>query len=138
MISFGTNRPEYLSPFIQALDNSRRSQHQPKYLRIYESTKGIIFLGTPHRGSGSAEWAQIISDLARFALQDSNTSILRGLSPNSELLENLQNSFLQILEDGKIHVHSFYETMGMTGLYGLRGVVSRTMAFNQESNQKLT
>ncbi|KAI9899277.1 hypothetical protein N3K66_005738 [Trichothecium roseum] len=84
-----------------ALDNSRRSQHQPQYLNVYSSTKGIVFLGTPHGGARA----------------------LRGLSPNSELLENLRKVFLQMLEDDQFGIHSFYETKSKSGILGLDGLV---------------
>ena len=107
-------------PPSQALDNSKRSIHQPQYLNIYSSTKGIIFLGTPHRGSGSAGWGLLASNLAKVALQGPNERILKGLTVNSELLENLMQVFLQMLEDGNFQIHSFFETKPMIGLYGLR------------------
>jgi hypothetical protein len=58
--------------------------------------------------------------LAKVALQGPNDKILKGLKPNNELLENLRMVFLQMLEDNKFKIHSFYETQPMLGLYGLR------------------
>ncbi|OBS22671.1 hypothetical protein FPOA_09003 [Fusarium poae] len=106
-----------------ALAISKNSQHQPQYLPIYSSVSGIIFLGTPHRGSSTAGWGLIASNLTRFALQRPSRSLLRGLNPNSEVLENLQRTFLQMLEDGHFTIHSFWETKPMNGLKGLRGLV---------------
>ncbi|KAF8854985.1 hypothetical protein BDZ45DRAFT_596319, partial [Acephala macrosclerotiorum] len=104
------------------LDNSQRTK-QSKFLRVYESTKSIVFLGTPHNGSGAANWGSLAGNLAQFALQGTNKKILKALAPNSELLERLRDVFLQILEDGNISIHSFYEAKGMTGIYGLQGRV---------------
>ena len=112
-----------LLTYSKALDNSKRSQHQPQYLPIYESTRGIIFLGTPHRGSTAASWGILASNLAKVALQGPNEKILKTLKPNNELLENLHMVFLQMLEDRKIKIHSFYETQPMLGVYGLRDLV---------------
>ncbi|MCJ1245334.1 hypothetical protein MMC30_002538 [Trapelia coarctata] len=103
-----------------ALENSKNSTHQPQYLPIYSSTKGIIFLGTPHGGSSSANWGILASNLAKVALQGPNERVLRGLRPNNELLENLRKVFLQMLEDSHFQIHSFYETQSMLGIYGLR------------------
>ncbi|KAM5353202.1 hypothetical protein ACJZ2D_016905 [Fusarium nematophilum] len=90
---------------------------------IYSSVSGIVFLGTPHNGSGTAGWGLIASNLAKFALQRPSKSILRGLEPNNEVLENLQRTFLQMLEDGHFTIHSFYETVPMPGVKGLKGLV---------------
>jgi hypothetical protein len=84
-----------------------------------------VFIGTPHRGSAAASWGLLASNLAKFALQEPNAKILRELVPSSELLENLRLLFLQMLEDGKFQIHSFYETKGMAGLYGMQGEVSK-------------
>jgi hypothetical protein len=92
-------------------------------MEVYQSTKGIIFLGTPHSGSDTASWGLLASNLAKFALRGRNKELLRGLAPHNELLENLNKSFRQILEDGRLHIHCFYETRAMTGLYGLNGLV---------------
>ncbi|KAH8595071.1 Alpha/Beta hydrolase protein [Bisporella sp. PMI_857] len=101
------------------LDNSKRSTHQPQYLPIYDSTNAIIFLGTPHGGSTSTNWGLLASNLTKFALQGPSERIIKGLKPNSELLENLRKVFLQMLEDNKFKIHTFYETKSMLGMYGL-------------------
>ncbi|KAF2967343.1 hypothetical protein GQX73_g6206 [Xylaria multiplex] len=106
-----------------ALRNSRGSKHQPQYLSIYESTRGIIFLGTPHGGSHTANWGLVASNIIKCTLQEPAERVLRGLTPNNELLENLRKMFLEMLEDGHFGVHSFYETKAMTGIYGINGLV---------------
>ncbi|KAF4447144.1 hypothetical protein F53441_9289 [Fusarium austroafricanum] len=106
-----------------ALAISKNSQHQPQYLPIYSSLLGIVFLATPHNGSGTAGWGLIASNLAKFALQRPSTSVLRGLKPSNELLVNLQRTFLQMLEDGHFTIHSFWETVPMSGIKGLKGLV---------------
>lgn len=98
-----------------ALDSSRRSTHQPQYLPLYTSTHGIIFLGTPHRGSSAASWGLLASNLAKIAGKGTNDKVLKGLLLNSELLEHYRRVFLQMLEDGGLRIHSFYETRGLLG-----------------------
>ncbi|KAM0548837.1 hypothetical protein ACHAPJ_009693 [Fusarium lateritium] len=100
-----------------------KSSRQPKLLPIFESTKGIVFLGTPHSGSKSATWGLLATNLAKFALQGSNQKVLRGLVPNSELLETFSEQFRQLLDEGGFSVHSFYETQTMSTLYGIEDVV---------------
>lgn len=113
--------------FLQVLEKSRSSRHQPKFLSIYESIIGVIFLGTPHRGSADATWGLLVSNLAKFTLQDANDKVLRGLTTDSEMLEQLRETFGKILEDGKFYIWSFHETRGPQNFHGLHGVVSFTL-----------
>lgn len=91
-----------------------------------ERTRFIVFLGTPHRGSGCADWGQIASSLARVAMQDSNKKILETLEVNNEVLDNIHEDFKQIASKGKFKVHSFQEARGVTGVRGLEGKVGTT------------
>ncbi|KAK4443240.1 Alpha/Beta hydrolase protein, partial [Podospora aff. communis PSN243] len=83
----------------------------------------IVFLGTPHRGSESADWGKIAANLAALALQDSNRRILDALKVESEVLDNIQENFVNLLDKSGIRVHSFQEAKGMTGVKGLHGKV---------------
>lgn len=98
-------------------------------MNIYLSTTGIVFLGTPHGGSTVADWGLISSNLTKLAMHGTSTRVPKGLTPNDEPLENLRKSFLKILEYGHFSIHSFYETLPMTGINGLNGLVS-TPALN--------
>jgi len=80
----------------------------------------IIFLGTPHRGADSAEWGKIAANLAVMALQDANKKMLDALKVDSEVLDYIQENFVNLLKGG-IKVHSFQEARGMTGIIGLHG-----------------
>jgi hypothetical protein len=111
---------------IYALDNSKRATHQTQYLPIYSSTKGIIFPGTPHGGSTTANWGLLASNVTKLALQGPTDEILRALKPNDELLEKLRKIFLQMLEDNHFKIHSFYERRPVLEVYGLNGRVSTT------------
>ncbi|KAF5854463.1 hypothetical protein GGP41_007228 [Bipolaris sorokiniana] len=88
-----------------------------------ERTKLIVFLGTPHRGSKYAGWGQTASNIARVTMQDSNKKILETLEVNNEILDNIHETFMQIVFKGKFKVHSFYEARGVTGMRGLKGKV---------------
>ncbi|KAI1118919.1 hypothetical protein F5Y14DRAFT_438398 [Nemania sp. NC0429] len=85
--------------------------------------KFVVFLGTPHRGSSSAGWGVVASNLATVALQDSNKQIVRALETNSEVLDNIHDEFLDIAQGASIKVHSFQEARAITGVKGLAGKV---------------
>lgn len=81
-----------------------------------------MFLGTPHRSTVAADWGIIAARLAKMALQNPNQRVLDALEVDSEVLDNIQRSFIQILSQstGRIKVHSFQEARftGIKGLYG--------------------
>lgn len=87
-------------------------------------TRLIIFLGTPHRGSAYAGWGQVASNLARFALQDSNKKILGSLEVNGEVLDNIHEEFKTIAHEYALKIHSFQEARGLLGIKGFDGKVS--------------
>lgn len=88
-----------------------------------QRTKLIVFLGTPHRGSGMAGWGQIASNLALVAMQDSHKKILKTLEVDSEVLDNIHEQFMLTISQCDIRIHSFQEGQGATGVKGLHGKV---------------
>jgi pimeloyl-ACP methyl ester carboxylesterase len=100
----------------QAILQSKNSP-EPHLQNLFKMTKGIIFMGTPHAGSWMADWFKIPIDIFGI-LKSNNTSLLRVLQTNDELLRSLNKDFLSLLRvlregDGqKIHVTCFYEELG--------------------------
>ncbi|KAK0645815.1 Alpha/Beta hydrolase protein [Cercophora newfieldiana] len=77
------------------------------YKDIADSTKGIIFFGTPHKGADAATWARQISDIVQVALHRPPASFL-------ETLERHSPDLLKISEDFRVFapryaITSFYE-----------------------------
>ncbi|KAL9616022.1 MAG: hypothetical protein Q9160_009060 [Pyrenula sp. 1 TL-2023] len=112
---FQANNKNSISQHGRDLDDEaiRRSE------KIRNQTKLIIFLGTPHRGSAYSGWGQIISNLARVALQDSNKKLVKTLDVNHEVLDNIHEEFKAITFKGFFKIHSFQEAQGVTGMKGL-------------------
>lgn len=81
------------------------STHGP----IAHCIRGVIFLGTPHRGSRSASQAQIISKIVNTATLGSGvrSDLLRTLQVPSPELETISRHATQLLK--KISIVSFYE-----------------------------
>ena len=63
---------------------------------ILDATRGIIFLGTPHRGSGAAALPKLIAIIQGF--QDVNMGLVRDLERDSQTLDRIGDSFGQILD----------------------------------------
>ncbi|KAI1635272.1 hypothetical protein F4809DRAFT_614548 [Biscogniauxia mediterranea] len=106
----------------EALNQSHTAPDHRK--RVVESTHGIIFLGTPHRGSSAASYGKIAVTLTKiFAAQSANTKILRTLEVGSEVLERITRSFYETWhQHGAIQAYSFHEEKDITklGIFRMR------------------
>lgn len=85
---------------------------------IFESTKGIIFMGTPHKGSWMARWAKIpVSAIG--LIMPTNPSLLDVLQTDNQYLESIQTRFSVMLreqrESGRqLEVTCFFEELSLT------------------------
>jgi hypothetical protein len=84
---------------------------QSRYKQIHTATTGIIFLGTPHRGSGVANLGQVAALIAGAAVpgwQVFNRGLLKSLEKDNDNLFQTSNRFANICAG--MRIHSFYET----------------------------
>lgn len=101
-----TFRPTVLT--IQALVSATR--HGSEYLPIAESTVGVIFLGTPHRGSPAAAWGALIASLAPpgFVVED---RLLKALEQQSDSLADRLRDFSHWLFSESVSVVCAFEQL---------------------------
>lgn len=52
---------------------------EPRYHTIKDSTLGLIFLGTPHRGSDKATYGKVLATLAQFVIHRPAPHLLNAL-----------------------------------------------------------
>ncbi|KAL8760155.1 MAG: hypothetical protein Q9184_003412 [Pyrenodesmia sp. 2 TL-2023] len=76
---------------------------------IIPHTYGVIFLGTPHRGSNSASIGKIAYQITRVVTKRPNIRLLRGLERRSEILDRIADSFNQTILKHKLSIYSFRE-----------------------------
>src|SRR4051794_2103562 len=67
----------------------------PTLGEIYANTKGVIFLGTPHRGSDKEGLGEVVSKIAKFSFRQPNEQLLQTLKPVSHILENQRDQLLE-------------------------------------------
>ncbi|XTI88791.1 hypothetical protein V2W45_1307553 [Cenococcum geophilum] len=98
-----------------ALSTAR--QRPERHLRkVLHCTRGILFLGTPHHGSGLAQWAERLAK-AIGLLKQTNPQILAVLESDSEVLARIQDSFHAMIrlrtQDGlpPIEITCFFEEL---------------------------
>ena len=87
---------------------------KPDLASILDATHGIIFLGTPHRGSSVTTLPKLVASIIQ-AVQDVNVDLIRDLERESQTLDRIADSFGQILVRRMITVFSFEEELGMGG-----------------------
>jgi len=74
---------------------------------IYVSTFAVLFLGTPHGGSGKARLAarfrRVLDTLAPSKVWDTNGQLLEALREGSEILQNITDQFVPIMKQFRIY-----------------------------------
>ncbi|CAH0004006.1 unnamed protein product [Clonostachys byssicola] len=101
------------------------------YRQIFQSTRGIIFMGTPHHGSEAASYAQHLTNLMS-SMKQVNTKLLEALKKDSEMLENIHDDFCLLIREKRQSsmerapgIVCFFEELPMRAL---GCVVSKTSA----------
>ncbi|KAJ6143763.1 hypothetical protein N7471_003216 [Penicillium samsonianum] len=98
------------------------NQRPERHLRdILHSTRGIIFLGTPHHGAGLARWAEALSRSIGL-VKKTNSEIVGVLKRDSEVLARIQDGFHTMVKARStqslppIEITCFYEEMPLPGV----------------------
>ncbi|KAI1299607.1 hypothetical protein F5Y03DRAFT_249326 [Xylaria venustula] len=76
---------------------------------ILKSTTGVMFLGTPHRGSSAAGVGEIARKAAGLLLMDTNSRLLDSLSLRNSDLERCQDVFSSLWLKYNFQVKTFQE-----------------------------
>ncbi|ORX93463.1 Alpha/Beta hydrolase protein, partial [Clohesyomyces aquaticus] len=106
--------------------NARRGQ-------IGQDTKRVIFMGTPHRGSSPAKYAELVANVAKVAFwRHPNTQLVQGLKQDSILLDKNRKSFASISKD--LPIGSAFEEKGFLNM-GL--IVERASAAMDTFNEQV-
>lgn len=108
-----------------------RNHPEPRLRSIFESTKGLAFMGTPHDGSWTRDWANIrASDLG--VLKSTNRSLLEILETDDEYLQSVQDRFCALIQEKPTGGHSleitcFFEELPLPGVVELVPKKSATL-----------
>ncbi len=97
-----------------------RQREDPHLKNILLSTRGIIFLGTPHHGAGLARWAELLSRSIGF-IKQTNAPVVEVLKRDSEVLARIQDSFHTMVmarnrEGRPVEITCFFEELPLPGV----------------------
>lgn len=99
--------------------SSTCGQGQKHLRRVFESTKGIMFFGTPHEGSDPlGVLLHPIKLLAKAIGYNVDDKIVNHLLPSSERLRELRLDFGPLAQEQRWIIHSFQEHIGLPALNG--------------------
>lgn len=86
-------------------------------MALLEAIAGVIFLGTPHRGSPQlAAFGEFARSLVSSLRMATSASILEALSLKSSDLERSQHSFSALWYKHNFQVKTFQEGLGLSGV----------------------
>ncbi|KAF6229944.1 hypothetical protein HO133_004281 [Letharia lupina] len=103
-----------LSP-QQALIRSAQLYNHKESLelgRIYQYTRGVVFMATPHRGSGKTPYVDIVVNAARVTLRNPNKELLNSLRENAAPLNQERKTFTTIRD--QVPIVCLYEESATT------------------------
>lgn len=97
---------------------------------VFVSTYGILFLGTPHKGSDIAEWGSRLEWICGAVMPkkfvDTQPQLVDALKKDNETLQNIDRQFIQLTS--RFHIYFFHESKP-TNLKGtLRFIVDEESA----------
>ncbi|KAK4196100.1 hypothetical protein QBC40DRAFT_287873 [Triangularia verruculosa] len=73
---------------------------------IFDSTKTVLFFGTPHR---AVDLTEILHDVSRVIGFRINPGVLHAFGPESDWLKNLKEDFTKICKEENWTIYSFLE-----------------------------
>ena len=104
--------------------------------KVFHSTRGIIFLGTPHGGAALAKWGHMFAKYLKV-IRYTNPAVLGVLERSSEVLTAVQQQFQQILlkPNVSIKIYCFFEEKPVVGIGTI--VPQESAVLNQYPNQSI-
>ena len=100
------------------------AHREPRYKTVKDHTIGVVFFGTPHRGSDKANYGKTLANVATGVMHKPQSKLISALQSNSETLIRLTSEFK--FEAPNMEIMTFYETQPMSifkGLVSMRPLV---------------
>ncbi|KAI0109159.1 hypothetical protein GGR51DRAFT_570018 [Nemania sp. FL0031] len=90
-----------------------RAHERERFTNLLKKIRGVAFFGTPHAGSSSASFGEVLASILKASTfsTNTNTKLVTALKTNSETLRNITRSFVD--RSKSLQIISFYETEKM-------------------------
>jgi hypothetical protein len=94
-----------------------RASNEQRLAAVLESTVGIVFMGTPHKGAELAAWGSRVAKYLQH-IRKVNRNIVKTLTVRSEILANVEQDFQQLLlkpeHINRTKIFCFYEEIAIS------------------------
>ncbi|MCJ1451370.1 hypothetical protein MMC28_001706, partial [Mycoblastus sanguinarius] len=84
---------------------------ESQYHNIRDHTLGIVFFGTPHRGSEKGSYGKVLANVAAGVMHKPKSKLVNALQSNSDTLMRLNSEFR--FQAPRYQILSFYELKPM-------------------------
>ena len=87
-----------------------RARERDQFDQLLRKIRGVVFFGTPHRGSSLADWGTMFANILKAASLGSSTNsrLSADLNERSKVLQDISKSFVD--RSKPLNIISFYET----------------------------
>ena len=87
-----------------------RARERDQFDELLRKIRGVVFFGTPHRGSSLADWGTMFANILKAASLGSSTNsqLSADLKERSKVLQSISKSFVD--RSKSLSITSFYET----------------------------
>ena len=84
-------------------------QSEDEYSHIAEHTAGVIFLGSPLKGTSLARWGDLVAIVGDGFGYNSNGNLVHELDEGNQSITELLNDFIRWVGKKQVSVCCFYE-----------------------------
>lgn len=113
----------------QALE--RASRDQIKYEHLLRSTIGVVFLGTPLRGTATASIAEWVAVIRGFMGKETSRTLLQSLKDKASSLDTLVHDFSKMAIVHNFQIRCFYETRSTQIAHALSRRIAKLSPFSE-------
>jgi hypothetical protein len=109
------------SLFVKHLTDSFKTIHKARdsnnihHRSLYRLFRGVIFLGTPHKRSGAADFGSLCAKVLKRLNSGVNRRLIDDFKRSSVLLVDISETFKNCQAD--LFITSFYETQTLHGKF---------------------
>jgi len=80
-----------------------------RFASILNSVRGVIFVGTPHRGGNGVDSATFVSNFLKAVNITVRVDLIQSLNPNSMVLFDLTDDFRQLVDAKGMGISTLFE-----------------------------